>query len=331
MKETGQKVNQTEKKMGTHKESTATGIHILERTIGRYPEAVLENGPTLLVSGGVHGNEPSGILALQRAFEKLHRHQVFIKGQVIGVAGNMKALSEGVRLIDKDLNRICTPETADKIKNNGILDLAEEEEFKGLLEVVNQIEGKIGFQELYFMDFHTTSSPTHPYISVNKAERSFAFAQQFPLPVVRGIEKFIPGHFDHFLSLSGHCGFTVEAGQHESPLSVDYHEAMIYEALILCGMMEKSEFPEWEQYATKLETSSVNQGSFEVVYRHQLSAEDDFMMVPGFKNFDKVSKGQLLAWNKGEPVYSDWDDYIFMPLYQSQGSDGFFIVASCGQ
>ena len=106
---------------------------------------------------------------------------------------------------------------------------------------------------------------------------------------------------------------------------------MVYVALILCGMVDKSELPELEQYAKKLEESSVNQDSFEVVYRYQLGPEDDFVMVPGFKNFDRVSKGQLLAWNKGEPVYSEWDDYVFMPLYQSQGSDGFFIVSSCGQ
>jgi succinylglutamate desuccinylase len=302
-----------------------------DRIIGKYPRHAASSGPSLLISGAVHGNEPSGVKALQRVFSTLKNNQISIKGQLIGVIGNLQALLQGVRSLDHDLNRICTPETAERIRNGEDLELSEEKEFKELINIISDAEATQGYSELLFMDLHTTSSPTHPYISVNKNEDSFQFAEQFPLPVVRGIEKFIPGHFDHFLTLSGKIGFTVESGQHESPLSVDYHEAMIYAALILTEMISKNDFPEWEIYWKKLKESSANQGNFEVMYRHQLNTNDDFVMVPGFKNFDKVNKGQLLAWCNGEPLYSEWDAYIFMPLYQNQGADGFFIVTSCGQ
>ena len=49
-------------------------------------------------------------------------------------------------------------------------------------------------------------------------------------------------------------------------------------------------------------------------------------MKEGYENFQKIEKGELLAEQNGEKVYSEWDAYIFMPLYQSQGNDGFFVV-----
>jgi len=47
----------------------------LTRVIGEYPAESTNQTPGayLLVSGGVHGNEPSGVLALQRVFQKLRK------------------------------------------------------------------------------------------------------------------------------------------------------------------------------------------------------------------------------------------------------------------
>ena len=49
-------------------------------------------------------------------------------------------------------------------------------------------------------------------------------------------------------------------------------------------------------------------------------------MEPGFVNFQAIEKGELLAYQNGQPVKSEWDAFIFMPLYQSQGNDGFFVI-----
>jgi succinylglutamate desuccinylase len=48
----------------------------------------------LLVSGGVHGNEPSGIIALQRIFEKLESKNIPIKGGILGMSGKLAALKK---------------------------------------------------------------------------------------------------------------------------------------------------------------------------------------------------------------------------------------------
>jgi succinylglutamate desuccinylase len=63
------------------------------------------------------------------------------------------------------------------------------------------------------------------------------------------------------------------------------------------------------------------------IYKHTLLPNDEFEMLPGFKNFDKIVKGEQLAKDKNGPIYAESDGYILMPLYQKQGEDGFFIIS----
>jgi hypothetical protein len=49
-------------------------------------------------------------------------------------------------------------------------------------------------------------------------------------------------------------------------------------------------------------------------------------MKPGFVNFQKVQKGQFLATKIHRKVTASYSGRIFMPLYQSQGRDGFFEI-----
>ena len=49
-------------------------------------------------------------------------------------------------------------------------------------------------------------------------------------------------------------------------------------------------------------------------------------MQPGFVNFQQVERGQLLATDRGGEIRARENGYLFMPLYQAQGEDGFFLV-----
>jgi succinylglutamate desuccinylase len=309
--------------MGNHSE--VEQLQDIKRILGKYPDQPSQ-GPVLLVSAGVHGNEPSGVLALTRVFEKLKKEQPAIKGQIIGVSGNLNALRKGQRLIDKDLNRVCTPENAEKLRNGEDLGYQEAEEFKALVEIVDQIHQDSNVSQVYFMDLHTTSSPTVPYISVNKREDSYGFARKFPLPVAKGIEKYIPGHFDHYLTLEGYVGFTVEAGQHEAPESVDYHEAMVILGLVTAGLVGEDQLEGYQGYYQKLKETFGGDEGYEVVHRHHIEKGETFKMEPGYSNFTPIKEGELLAHSNGNPVHSPTDGRIFLPLYQAQGDDGFFIV-----
>ena len=69
------------------------------RLVGRQP------GPTLVVVGGMHGNEPGGGLAARRVLDRLARDSVEVCGELVALAGNLGALRAGRRYHVKDLNR----------------------------------------------------------------------------------------------------------------------------------------------------------------------------------------------------------------------------------
>ncbi|MBZ0151887.1 MAG: succinylglutamate desuccinylase/aspartoacylase family protein, partial [Planctomycetes bacterium] len=62
-------------------------------------------GPTLLVLAGVHGNEPAGVAAVQRVLDTLQQRELAVRGRLVAFAGNLRALAEGRRFVDRDLNR----------------------------------------------------------------------------------------------------------------------------------------------------------------------------------------------------------------------------------
>jgi hypothetical protein len=67
-------------------------------------------------------------------------------------------------------------------------------------------------------------------------------------------------------------------------------------------------------------------GVLEVVYRHAVVEGDRFRMHPGFRSFQPVASGQVIADDARGPVAVPQDGYLLMPLYQKLGDDGFFVA-----
>ena len=86
-----------------------------ERYIGKVVGKL--KGPTLIFFGGIHGNEPSGVTALEHIFEKLNTETRQIRGTIFGIRGNVPALVQGKRFLDHDLNRLWTAEGIPEIKS----------------------------------------------------------------------------------------------------------------------------------------------------------------------------------------------------------------------
>ncbi len=128
-----------------------------KRIIGEYHGK--EQGPMVFITAGVHGNEPSGVLALQRVIAELEESGPTMKGSLIGIAGNMAALNKDIRFIDEDLNRTWTKEKLAAIENL----TQEEKEMNDTLKVIRANSTKN--PKRYFLDCHSTSSESSPYIS----------------------------------------------------------------------------------------------------------------------------------------------------------------------
>ena len=292
----------------------------IPRILGTYEGE--QNGPLLVVTAGVHGNEPSGVKALQDIFRELEEKQPPMKGTFLGIAGNLEALQQDKRFIDEDLNRTWTRDKLEK----SVPQTHEEKEMKEIIEVLEKYP-ESEYPSRYFIDCHTTSSASLPYISVQDVGSNNDFAHLFPTYIVVGFSDIVDGSIDKYFSSKGITGFTFEAGQHTDQNTRKNQETLIWLALhevcevelenISCYPTCHDVFP--QQYPE-------GQQTFEILYRHGLKEGDTFEMRPGFQNFEQIQKDQLLAMHNGQEIRSKWDATLFMPLYQAQGNDGFFII-----
>ena len=121
--------------------SKALDKHIeIERVLGKINGG--DSGPTIIFIGGMHGNEPSGVFALDHVFKNIKEKNLNVIGTVYGVVGNIKALEKGIRYLDEDLNRLWTSahmkELLSKLQQNPSQETDEQVEiYELLLEILN--------------------------------------------------------------------------------------------------------------------------------------------------------------------------------------------------
>ncbi len=309
--------------------------HPLERVIGH-----LHGGnatqPTVVFFAGIHGNEPTGVLALQQVFNDLKQRKVPVNGEILGLTGNVTALSQNKRFVWRDLNRIWTHQVEDvsrlepdEAERNGSVELRERRQLFQLIQPFFSKPSK-----LHFIDLHTTSSETIPFLIINDQLRNRTFAKNFPLPIVLGLEEYLEGPLLSYLNDRGYISLGFEAGQHDDEVSVSIHRSFIYQALVHSGVVDAQFIPELNRHRQTLinrkqpADPSIKSGMcfVEVLERCGIREGQNFKMDGEFANFTPVSKGQKLAVLDQHPVFANRDGYILMPRYQNIGNDGFFIV-----
>ena len=300
-----------------------TTIYI-DRILGQYTQQT--EGPQLLIFTGVHGNEPSGIFAFQKVMHTLKNNDISFKGNMTGIAGNLPALGASVRYEDEDMNRTFLAERVEKIKKGEVELNAEEQQLKELTETVDELTKNA--DEVFFVDCHSTSSQSEPYISLNVGyPDSYHFVKGIPVNTVVGIEREIKGCLAEYFNKKGSHGFTFEAGQHEAITTIYNQEAVIWLALVNAGCLEEYALPQIAQARETL-TNNVTESHrfFNVISSYTILEGETFRMEPGFVNLQHIDKGQLLAHSNGFPVYAPDKGRILMPLYQKQGNNGYFFV-----
>lgn len=293
----------------------------ISRVIGKIKG--LKDGPTVVFFGGIHGNETSGVLALKQVVDSINSEH--IRGTVYGIAGNIKALKINQRYITEDLNRLWTQENIKSIKNKKVLN-SDEKELIELLNILNDIL-KTNSGPFYFIDLHSTSSKTVPFITINDALINRKFSKHFPVPIVLGIEEYLIGPLLSYINQIGYVSLGFESGQHDEDAAVNNSIAFIYLVLVFTKVLKKDSITGFSSYYNQLKAQAkTTTDIFEVVYRHKINPSDSFKMHNGFKSFQTINKGTKLALSNNVNINSCYNGLIFMPLYQSKGEDGFFII-----
>ena len=305
------------------------------RVIGSYEGH--ERGPLIICIGGIHGNEPAGVKALELVFKMLEvepitNHSFSYKGRIIGLRGNLQALDTGDRYISEDLNRIWTPARVEYVKSAEIEALLDEEfELRMLVDIVEREIANYKPEEIFFLDLHTTTAYGGIFSLATDSEKSAEIAKGLYAPVVLGMMRGLRGTTMHYFNQATLnipiTGVVFESGQHTESLSVNRGIAGIVNLLRAAEAVSQDDVENIHDellitYSEKLPSV------VDLLYSHKIEKGDNFQMVPGYLNFAQVKEGDVLANDVNGEIKAPVSGLILMPLYQPQGEDGFFIVKS---
>lgn len=299
--------------------------------IGREIAAIegVRPGPNLVFIGGMHGNEPTGVLALHRVLQRVEQLRPLMSGNVFGLVGNLTALARGERFVSDDLNepwpthRVHRPETGDYAAED-IIDEVEEQ--IGLWRHIDQLIREVG-EPFVFVDLRTRGVHTIPFITMSDTLMNRRLARHIPVPVVMGFEAYPDEPLLSYVNELGHPSLVFEAGQHNDPESIRNHEAMIWLCLAHAGVIKKLEIPEFDKYHHRLRTrADGNQALYEIRTRRAFNAEDGFAIQPNLTNFQRVDTGMVLATRHGESIEATERGFLLLPRHRSSRYDGFFLI-----
>ncbi|MEX0313228.1 MAG: succinylglutamate desuccinylase/aspartoacylase family protein [Allomuricauda sp.] len=290
-----------------------------QRIIGHIEGA--RKGPTLVFFAGIHGNEHAGVLALKHVLKELKQSNLRVSGDVYAVAGNLRALDKKVRFQVEDLNRIWLFKRIESVQSKNGECNPEEVELLHLHNTLLKIL-KSGKPPFYFVDLHTTSSDTKPFVVLNDSLLNRKFASNYPLPIILGIEEYLEGALLSYINDLGYVSLGYESGQHDDPQAVTNCMDFIRFTLHLTESVGLDEYNKMV----------LNAGGnslpifYEIYYQYLIDSGVDFKMLPGFENFQRFPKGTEIAQRNGEVIETDGEKQIFMPLYQDQGNEGFYFI-----
>ena len=277
-------------------------------------------GPTLIVVGGIHGNEPAGIAAASAAIGGLTGAEV--AGEAIALVGNRRAVAAGRRHLGRDLNRMWTTEQIAAARTG---DDGGEPERLELTELGAAIDAAIHRARgpVYLVDLHTTSAPGFPFAVVGPSDAHRRFAAAFPLPGILGLEGALTGVLTAHYGRLGCITLAIEGGQHTTRAAADNLAAVLAIALEASGVVRAAPgAAAARDHLTRVRGELPH--LIEVVVRHAVAGDHGFRMEPGFANLQRTAAGTLLARDISGEIRAPFEGVVILPLYQPDGDDGFF-------
>jgi len=285
-------------------------------------------GPCLVVIAGLHGDEPAGVRALERVQRTLAAARPRARGRLVGVLGNVRALARGERHLERDLNRDWWDERVAALRaRDPAQDGPEDAEQRELLAFIDAVEAEAE-RPVVFLDLHSTSADGAPFSCMPDTLANLRIALELPVPAVLGLEETIQGPLLGYLSDRGYAGLFVEGGQHEGPMTADVLESCVWVLAAALGVLASTDVPDYGAHWDRL--AAFGQGLprvLEIRHVHPTRAGDGFAMRPGFRHYDRVLRGQLVARDHRGEIRTPRGGRIIMPAYKPGTDQGFFIAA----
>jgi succinylglutamate desuccinylase len=292
-----------------------TNEHIIDILDGKGPKK-------LIIIGGMHGNEKSGIDAINHILHRLKKSFNDDVGSIYFLKGNTEALKLNERFLDRDLNRLWLDHYIFDTTEN----IADLKQLRELHKLISEDICNNSYDNCIFLDLHTFSAQSGIFCIPAENRKSILFAESFGVPFIEKLAETLPGTALSYFGKKGMTSVVFEGGTHHSKEAEENLKAALWHTFAWFGFVDKHLNEVKNSRKQLMETSTDYPHHLELIYRHKLEDYHDFKMNQGYFNFKPIDKHEPLAIQQNVEINSPSSGYILMPLYQKKGSDGFFVV-----
>lgn len=249
-------------------------------------------GPRVVFFAGVHGDEVSGLHAVEKLFLDFFTQTRKLRAGTVTIARcNQAAMAAERRYISYNLNRLFRDSYGSV--DSSSYEFRRAQELKPLLQDCD-----------YFLDLHSAPVAQEPFIVVEAQSVSF-FAQLGIPRMMTGWSKFsggtTGGDAENYANSFGAKSATLESGSHFDKRSNDVAYGAILSMLAVLDMIEQ---PRPTPAAIEV---------FDV-YSVITKGFDDFRYAEPVENFRPIAKGEAFAFQNGRPLTVDEESYLLIPM-----------------
>lgn len=253
-----------------------------------------KSGPTVAVFAGVHGNEKAGVYALRELAEKIK----ITRGKVYLVFANPEAIAANVRMLTKNLNRCFFADNDDE----------DPEDFRAreLMSILDECDA--------LLDLHMFYGDGKPFAICEEA--SLDVARIFDVDIISTNWTHVePGATDGYMHQKGKIGVCLECGPiAESKQQSTFAKNAVYQFLAYYKMHPV------------VAPASTSKKRIVEAQKAVYKKSETFELLPGFKDFDELTEGQVIARDKEHEFVARKRECIIFPHYQARvGEEGYII------
>jgi uncharacterized protein len=251
-------------------------------------------GPRVVFFSGVHGNEVSGVHAIEKLlFDFFSGSRTLKRGSLTLVRANEQALAVEQRYLKLNMNRLFRDGYGDGVDRT-CYEFLRTQQLKPLLESAD-----------YFLDFHSAPSAQKPFLVCERKAVEFYLRLGIE-QIITGWSKFsagsIGGDTENFADSHGAVAATLESGSHFDKSAIDVSYRAAISMLKLLEMIE----PTWSETAVRPT----------IVDMYSVVTKDfaDFRYEGEVTNFQLIEKGSVYAHQNGAPLSVSEDSYLLIPM-----------------
>jgi succinylglutamate desuccinylase len=251
-------------------------------------------GPRVVMFSGVHGDEISGIHAVEKLFfDFFNGARTLLKGSLTLTRSNAHAIAAERRYLKYNLNRMYKDEYGPDIDRNEY-EYTRAQELKSILRECD-----------YFLDLHSAPIAQEPFLIAE--QHAIDFFSKLGLPhIIMGWNKFsggtTGGDGENYANMHGAIAATLESGSHFEKRSNDVAYRTVITMLSLLGIIDGV------KDASRAEAEVID------MYAVVTKEADDFRYAGNVENFQRFKRDEAFAFQNGKPITVKEDTILLIPM-----------------